>query len=223
MRQRAPLIAGIAAGVVAILLIFFVVLPKMGDVTKSKEALDKAQTEEQQLRLQLQQLEAAKAAAPQTTEEIRRLDALVPSTVDQVGMFLLLSGAANRAGVDPFTMSPGTPTPSTAGSFSAIPVAVSVTGSFFACEEFLYNVETLPRAAKVLSLSLAPGGGTDTSGSTSGASTGTTGTSATGELSMQLNMEFYTTDTSAGPGSAPGPSEPDAVIGTSAPPTTPGA
>jgi Tfp pilus assembly protein PilO len=223
--RRAPLIAGIVAGVLSLLLVVFLVLPKLGDVSQSRDALHDAESKEQQLRLQLQQLEAAKAAAPQTTEEIRRLDALVPPTVDQVGMFLLLSGAANRAGVDPFTMSPRPPAPSTAGSFSTIPVAVTVTGTYFACEEFLYNVETLPRAAKVLSLSLTPGGGGDTSG-TSTSTTATSGaTSPTGELNMQLSMEFYTTDTNAGPGSAPGPSEGESgsVIGTSTPPPTTGA
>ncbi len=57
-------------------------------------------------------------------------------------------------------------------------------------EEFLYRLETLPRAAKVITFSLSPGGQADRS-----------------ELSMALTVELYTTDASAGPGSVPGPSE----------------
>ena len=34
---------------------------------------------------------------------------------------------------------------------------MTVTGSYFAIEEFLYNLETLQRAAKVLTVNLAPG------------------------------------------------------------------
>ena len=63
-------------------------------------------------------------------------------------------------------------------------------------------LETLPRAAKVTTLAVTP----------SGASTGGT-TISTSNLQLQVTVEFYTTDVSAGPGSIPGPSE---SIGTGA-------
>ena len=161
MNRRGPLIVGAIAGVVSVLLIFFLVLPKKAEVAEAKKQLSTAEEQEQELQLQLQQLRAAQADAPQATEEIRRLEELVPPTADLPGLILLLSGAANDAGVDLFTMAPGTPTPGTNGQFSVIPTQVTVTGSYFAIEEFLFNVETLQRAGKVLSLSLAPGGGED--------------------------------------------------------------
>ena len=195
MNRRGPVIVGAVAGVVSVLLIFFLVLPKKAEVEEAKKQLASAEQQEQELQLQLQQLEAAQAAAPQATEEIRRLEELVPPTADLPGLILLLSGAANDAGVDFFTMAPGVPTPSTGGQFSVIPTQVTVTGSYFAIEEFLYNVETLQRAGKVLSLSLAPGGGETTTTETS--------TTSTGELSTSLSMEFYTTDLSSGPGTTP--------------------
>jgi hypothetical protein len=61
---------------------------------------------------------------------------------------------------------------------------------------------TLPRAAKVTTLAVA----------TSGAATGGT-TTSTSNLQLQVTVEFYTTDVSAGPGSIPGPSE---ITGTGA-------
>ena len=212
MNRRGPIIVGAVAGVVAVLLIFFLVLPKKSEVAEAKKAVATAEQQEQELQLQLQQLRAAEAAAPQATEEIRRLEELVPPTADLPGLILLLSGAANDAGVDLFTMAPGTPTPSTNGQFSVIPTQVSVTGSYFAIEEFLYNVETLQRAGKVLSLSLAPGGGETTTTDTS--------TTATGELTSQLSMEFYTTDLSAGPGSTPDASPSPEVAATPTPSAT---
>lgn len=210
MNRRGPLIVGAVAGVVALLLVLFLVLPKKGEVEEARKQLASAEQQEQELQLQLQQLRAAQAEAPQATEEIRRLEELIPPTADLPGLILLLSGAANDAGVDFFTMAPGTPTPSTNGQFSVIPTQVTVTGSYFAIEEFLYNIETLQRAGKVLSLSLAPGGGA--------AATTETSTTATGELSSQLSMEFYTTDLSAGPGSAPDASPSPEVAATPTPP-----
>lgn len=221
MSRRGPLIAGAVSGVLVVLLILFLVLPKMGEVEKAKEALATAEQQEQQLQLQLQQLEEAQAEAPQATEEIRRLEELVPPTADLPGLILLLSGAANDAGVDFFTMSPGAPTPNAEQTFSVIPTQVSVTGSYFAVEEFLYNVETLQRAGKVLSLSLAPGGG-DTA-ATGTTDTTTTTTAATGELTTQLSMEFYTTDLASGPGTSPEePALEDGVDATSPTPQPPG-
>ena len=217
MSRRGPLIAGIVSGVLAVLLILFLVLPKMGEVEKAKKELAAAEQQEQQLQLQLQQLEEAQAEAPQATEEIRRLEELVPPTADLPGLILLLSGAANDAGVDFFTMAPGIPTPNAEGTFSVIPTSVTVTGSYFAIEEFLYNVETLQRAGKVLSLSLAPGGG-DTAAATD--TTDTTTTAATGELTSQMTMEFYTTDLASGPGTSPDTSPSPAVAATPTPSAT---
>jgi Tfp pilus assembly protein PilO len=225
VNRRGPLIAGVVAGVLALLLVFFLVLPKMGDVGEANEQLEQAETQEQQLQLQLQQLQEAQAEAPETTEEIRQLEELIPPTVDLEGLILLLSGAANRAGVDVLTVAPGTPTPNTEQTFSIIPTAVTATGSYFALEEFLYNVETLPRAAKVLSLTVAPGGAAGgEAGETTGEPAAPASPGVTGELSAQFSMEFYTTDLSAGPGSEPGPSEQtgDSVIGVPSPPA-PGA
>jgi Tfp pilus assembly protein PilO len=210
VNRRGPIIVGAIAGVVAVLLIFFLVLPKKAEVEEARKALTTAEQQEQELQLQLQQLRAAQAEAPQATEELRRLEELVPPTADLPGLILLLSGAANDAGVDFFTMAPGVPTPSTGGQFSVIPTQVTVTGSYFAIEEFLYNVETLQRAGKVLSLSLAPGGGE--------AATTETSTTATGELSTSMSMEFYTTDLSAGPGTTPDATPSPEVAATPTPP-----
>jgi Tfp pilus assembly protein PilO len=70
---------------------------------------------------------------------------------------------------------------------------VSAIGTYSDVTAFSYRIETLPRAAKITALSLSPG------------ATTTTGTSP--PLTMTATIEAYTSDTSAGPGSEPGPTE----------------
>jgi Tfp pilus assembly protein PilO len=206
VNQRGPLIAGAVTAVLAILLVMFLVLPKMHQVTEAKDELSQAQDQEQELRLQLAQLEQAQREAPEATREIRTIDNEVPPTTDEEGLVLLASGAADRAGVDLNTLAPSAPTPSADGSFSIIPTQMIIGGSYFGLEEFLYNLESLPRAAKVTTLSIA----TNTTGSTTEGSTTTT---VTDSLTMTITVEFYTTDLSAGPGSDPGPSQTTTTTG----------
>jgi Tfp pilus assembly protein PilO len=194
--RRAPIIAGVVFVVLAILAVFFLVLPKRSQVSDTQDQLDQARAQQTTLEATLRSLQEAQAEAPQTKKELKAIEQQIPSTADLPGMVRLLSGAADQAAVDFLTVSPGTPSLDASGSFSAIQTSVSVTGTYFSLEEFLYRLETLPRAAKVTNVTVSPGGTT------------TTGTTTTGPqtLSMQLTVNFYTTDTSAGPGSEPGPS-----------------
>ncbi len=214
MKQRGPIIAGVAAAALALLLVVFLLLPKMGEVGKARDDLKVAQDGEVSLQAQLRALQDAQAQAPQTEEEIKALDDQVPSTVDLPGLFRLLQGAADRAAVDFFQFSPGTPAADLTGAFSIVSSQIVITGSYFTLQEFLYSMESLPRAAKVMSVGISP------LGSTSGTTTTTTTTTTSGRLQMQLTVEFYTTDSSAGPGSVPGPSEGVATVPAAASTTT---
>ena len=194
MSRRGPIIAGAIVAVVAVLAVFFLVLPKMSEVTKARDELASAEAQETALRAQLASLKEAQANAPQVKAQIAKLSNEVPPTADLPALIRLLTAAADGSAVDFFTVAPGNPQLDPTGSFSSIPTSISVTGGYFALDQFLFRLETLPRAAKVTSVSITPGGA---------APIGSTANS----LSMQLGVEFYTTDTSAGPGSAPGPTE----------------
>ncbi len=197
MNKRAPIVAGAIALLVAVLAVFLLVLPKMNDVSETEDQLQAAEDQEITLAAQLNALQDAQAAAPQTEAEIAAIDAQVPPVADLPSLFRLLQGAADRSAVDFFSFTPGTPVPNATASYSTIASQVTVSGGYFAIDEFLFLLETLPRAAKVTTLAVTPG--------TSGAE-GTTTTSAS-TLSLQITVEFYTTDASAGPGSIPGPTE----------------
>lgn len=195
MNRRAPIIAG-AVLLVALLAVFLLVLPKMSEVGETEDQLQETQDEEINLAAQLNALEDAQAAAPETELEIAAIDAQVPPTADLPSLFRQLQGAADRAAVDFFSFTPGTPVPNLTGSYSTIASQITVSGGYFAIDEFLFLLETLQRAAKVTTLAVTPFAGGE----------GTT-TTSTSNLQLQITVEFYTTDSSAGPGSIPGPTE----------------
>lgn len=196
MNRRAPIIAGVISAAVALLAVLLLVLPKMSDVSTTEEELQSAEDQEVALAAQLDALQEAEAAAPKTEQEIGAIEEQVPPTANLPSLFRLLQGAADRSAVDFFSFSPGTPAPNAGGTYSSIASQVTVSGGYFAIDEFLFLLETLPRAAKVTTLAVTP----------SGAATGGT-TISTSNLQLQVTVEFYTTDVSAGPGSIPGPSE----------------
>ena len=200
MRYRGAIVAGAIAGAIALGLALFLVMPKSRQVQSAQEDLLEVEQAEVALQAQLRALQDAQAQAPQTEDEIQALEDAVPSTADLPGLFRLLQSVADRAAVDFFQFSPGTPTPDPSGTFSVITSQISVTGSYYSLQEYLYGLETLPRAAKVMSVSVAPAGSTDEA---------STITASTDRLSMQLSVEFYTTDLNAGPGALPVPGEDD--------------
>jgi Tfp pilus assembly protein PilO len=205
--RRGPVIAGAIALVVVLLMIFFLVLPKMHSVSEAQTTLDTTQAENSTLQSQLEALRQAQAEAPKNRETIAKVEAQIPPTADLPGLLLLMQNAATRAGIVLSTMTPSTPVFNDASGLSEITVSYTVTGSYFALTEFLYNLETLPRAAKSTDVTINPGSGTGTSTSTFSVPT----------LSMTGSVILYTTDTSAGPGSVPGPTS---ASGSSASTTT---
>ncbi|HZD17670.1 MAG TPA: type 4a pilus biogenesis protein PilO [Actinomycetota bacterium] len=196
MNRRAPIIAGAVGAILVVLSVVLLVLPKMGEVGETQDRLEAAQDQETSLEGQLRALQEAEAQAPETERQIDRIEDQVPPTADLPALFRLLQGAADRSAVDFFSFSPGTPVPDATGTFSVIASQITVSGGYFALDEFLFLLETLQRAAKVTSITVAPQG-----------EAGTVATSGSAQLQLQMTVEFFTTDASAGPGSVPGPTE----------------
>jgi Tfp pilus assembly protein PilO len=198
------LIAGAAAVGLTLLLIFFLVLPKMGEVSTANEDLDAARAQQGTLESQLAALEQAQAAAPEAKAIIQDVERRIPPTADEAGLLLLVKNAALSSGVTQSNLSVGTPTLDPLTGLSSISLAVSAEGSYFSLTEFLYTLETLPRVAKVQSVQLSPG---------TGETDATTTTTISNLLQLQATVLTYTTDQSAGPGSEPGPTEDAAATG----------
>jgi Tfp pilus assembly protein PilO len=187
--RRGPFIAGAVALVVAVLLIVFLVLPKLHDISSAQSSLTAAQTENSTLNSQLNALDQAKQEAVKNKAIIANVQRQIPPTVDLPSIFLLMQNAAVRAGVQLSTMTPTTPVADPTTGLTAVSMTFTATGTYFALTEYLYNLQTLPRVAKVQNVTL----------SSSTSSSGVSGLSMTGAVTL------YTSDTSAGPGSEPGP------------------
>jgi Tfp pilus assembly protein PilO len=191
--RRAIVVAGAGAAILALLLIFFLVLPKMSEVTEAEKELEDTTAEQQVLQARLNALEQARDEAPLNEATIRRIDQQVPPTADLSAVILFLRNAASVAGVQVISLTPAPPVADPSGGFSTISVSASGECSYFAMVKYLHEIETLPRAATVESINMTP-----TEGST---------------LSFTATITFYTSDLSAGPGSEPGPTETVAVPG----------
>jgi Tfp pilus assembly protein PilO len=200
--KRAPVFAGIAVAVAVLIVLFFLVLPKMGQVKDANASLTELQAQQATLGAQLAALQQAQTEAPLNRETIRKVQQAIPPTVDQQGFILLVQNAAVQSAVDVVTISPSNPVFDPATSLSTVTNSLTVTGNYFAVTEFLFKIETLPRAAKTTSVSVAP------SPSETNASL----------LTVTMSVDMYTSDQSAGPGSTPGPTS---AAGATPPATTP--
>ena len=191
--RRAVIVAGAGAAVLALLLVLFLVLPKMAEVTTAEGELQDAKEEQQTLSVQLNALKQARDEAPQNEATIREIDGKVPPTANLPGLILFLRNAATVSGVQVMSLTPAAPVPEPSGGFSVISVSASGQGSYFALVKYLHEMETLPRAATVESIDLSPSEGT--------------------ALSFAATITLYTSDVSSGPGSEPGPTEQGTIPG----------
>jgi len=189
---RAPLFVGIGAAVLALLLVFFLVLPKMGQVSTAKEDLAAAKSEGISLQTQKSALEDTKNEAPQNKAIIDEVHQQIPPTADEQGLLVTIHNAALNAGFDTTAITNSVALDDTT-NLSVIALSVSGVCTYNEVTQFTYAIETLPRAAKITSLSLTPGAGTDATGAPL--------------LTFTAQIEAFTSDTSAGPGSSPGPTE----------------
>jgi Tfp pilus assembly protein PilO len=187
--KRAPIFAGIGVAAAVLIVLFFLVLPKMGQVKDANASLTELQAQQATLGAQLAALQQAQTEAPLNRETIRKVQQAIPPTVDQQGFILLVQNAAVQSAVDVVTISPSNPVFDPATSLSAVTNSLTVTGNYFAVTEFLFKIETLPRAAKTTTMSIAP------SPSETNASL----------LTVTMSVDIYPSDQSAGPGSTPGP------------------
>ena len=200
MNRRAPLIAGIVAAVLAILAVVFLVLPKMSQVEEAGQRLEDAKSEQLALEAELSRLQEAEEDAGQLRRELARFRRAVPPVADLPGLINQVQTAADVAGVDFFSISPGTPVATLDGQASEVPAQIQVIGGFFPVDEFLFRLETLPRASKAVSVSVAAG------------------PAGAPQIDVQMDVRFYTTDLEAGPG-APPPAAPGTQTGPAASPS----
>ncbi len=199
-KWRAPLIVGAAGAILVLGLVIGLILPKAGQIRSRQHDLTKAKGAQNGLVLQLAELRAVAKEAPANRAKLAKLRVEVPDVADLPDIIREINSAADKSAVDFVSIAPSTPAPDASGTVSIISTGLDVTGSYFAVDEFLYRLETLPRIARVTTIGMTPE--SDSSSS----------------LTVTLTALFYTTDLSSGPGSVPGHT--DATEAGVAPPVT---
>lgn len=189
--KRGPVIASLAGAAVILVMVVGLILPKAAQVRSKQQDLAVAQAQEASLQTELEQLQAAYDGAPEARERLVALDEQIPPTADLPSLIRLINTAALDSEVDFMSIAPGQPLPSTIPGLTSVPTTITINGSYFSIDQFLYRLETLTRISRVTTFTLQPEGDV----------------TQPGALQVVLGSEFYTTDQSAGPGSLPGHSE----------------
>jgi Tfp pilus assembly protein PilO len=184
VNRKPAIIAGLVGLGLILVMVVGLISPKASQVRKKQKEVQSAQQQEGTLRTQLEQLQAAAKDAPMDRRRLAVLQRQIPPTADLPGIIRILNNTSDKSGVDFMTLAPGQPT--AAGPISLVPIQITIEGGFFAVDQYLYLLEHLPRVSKVTTLAVTPGG--------QGLPT----------LQVQVTANFFTTDTSAGPGSVPG-------------------
>ena len=205
MSRRAPLIAVVVFVLVAILMVVFLVRPKLSDIGAAEDQLTAAEVEQLALQTELSRLQASAEDAARLRAELARARRAVPPIADLPGLINELQTAADVAGVDFFSIAPSSPVPVEGAQATEVPAQIQVIGGFFPVDEFLFRLETLPRSSKVVSLSVSEG------------------VDGLPQIDVQNDVRFFTTDLEAGPGApAPIAPEPAAPETSPTPETSPG-
>lgn len=137
------------------------------------------------LETQLQVLRAQAKDLPKKQAELAAVSAKIPDNPSLPALIRALTEASTAAGVDFVSVTPGQPVapvaapvqprgaePVTAqagptgpvppvagpaGTLATIPVGINVVGDYFDIAQFTANIENLPRAMRVVDLTVAPG------------------------------------------------------------------
>jgi Tfp pilus assembly protein PilO len=197
-KGRGALFSGLGGAALILVLVAGLILPKANQVRQRQHDLADAKHKQQTLTVQLEQLRGAAKDFKKNQRQLRILEQEVPETAQLPSIITLINAAADESAVDFMSISPQVPAEGT--TVSTVPTQISVIGEYFAVDEFLFKLESLPRVAKVINITVSPNGSSDAAS----AAVGSTGPL---QLKVDLLAEFYTTDLSAGPGSSPGHTE----------------
>jgi Tfp pilus assembly protein PilO len=174
--------------VVAVIIVFaagwfLMVKPQKSKATDLRAQAQSAQQANQVLAAQIASLQQQEKDLPQQQAALRKFATQVPDNPAEPTIIRQLSAAANGAGVDLVSMTPGEATPVTSAAAATtssstlsptsaplvgLPISIAITGTYPNVESFFQSLEKLPRALLVTGWALCPmnadAGGSGSSG-----------------------------------------------------------
>lgn len=163
MIRRAPLLAAIAAVVVALAMWFLLFAPEREEQSALRDEIAALVARQNAQRLQIARLEEIKANELDVRADIARLEQYIPDGAAQPSAIRQLQLVADAAGVDITSVSfaqptavPGAPAPPVPDTvLASVPVTLVVEGGYFQVADFLRRVEAeMPRALLVDSVTI---------------------------------------------------------------------
>lgn len=153
---------------------FLLIAPERSEAAALREQGEVQLATNAQQRTQLEVLRNKAKALPDKERELAEVATKIPTDPRLPALLRALSAAGRSAGVQVQTVTPGAPAPvtapadaaappaagATAGALSAIPLSIQVAGGFAEVEQFVAELEELPRALRITGLNVAPGGDT---------------------------------------------------------------
>jgi Tfp pilus assembly protein PilO len=179
-------LAVVAALVVVVGGWMFLVSPKRATASDLRTQADQANVHNQQLRSQLQVLQAQQKLMPKYEAQLAQIRTQIPDNPALPALIRALTAAADKADVELVTVAPSAPadyrptggataaakpvsgaapgaaaTPATAagaaGALKVINLSLNVVGGYFETENFFNQLESLSRAFKVTTFQMGPG------------------------------------------------------------------
>jgi type IV pilus assembly protein PilO len=150
---------------------FLLVSPKKSEAADLNAQAVSQDDDNDVLRNSIKTLQVQAKDLPKQRTKLAAVAAKLPADPAIPRLIRALTAASDASGVKLVSLTPGTPvpvvsgpasaaTPATAGAavgLTRIPIQLSVYGGYFEAQQFLAELESLPRAFRVTGVTLAPG------------------------------------------------------------------
>ena len=204
--DRNLLIVGALVILVILVGFYFLLLaPLRSNYAQRVEEKNNKQTQLNQIRQQVSNLEEVRRNSPEIERQLLELAKRIPEQPEIPTLLVQIEEVSRAANVTQLSIDPGTPEPPPGGGdFQRIPITMSFEGTYAQMEDWLRRVRNLARLVTINEVTYAPaqqGGGTTTSEP-----------GIERQLQVDVNAEVYTQS----PGGATGSTGP---VAPAAPPT----
>lgn len=183
---------------------FLLVSPQDKKAASLRSQVSAEQSTQQQLRAQIAMLTAEGQNLSHEQALLAKAQGYLPLTPGLPSLIRQLTTATDNAGVDLVTLSPSAPVAASSGtsagatpSLYQIPLTLSLAGGYFEVENFLSNLENLPRALMVTGVNISPQGGSTQATSPAGSTATQTAAPQVGkgELTVAITGRVFMTTT----------------------------
>lgn len=144
------LLTGVGLFVVLVAVIGFLLVPQIGSLAALDSDIEQARQEVDVQQTLLQQREAMKDQAAETDVKSLKLGALVPDRPDLPSLIIELQDIAFAAGVKLTAVTPTEPTSSASGTYTVIPLDMTVEGTWTDVVDFLQRIPKLTRGVRTV-------------------------------------------------------------------------